>query len=196
MPGKKSSSTSKPTVAREQTSTRFDGADLFSLDRPSGAVCSEGPATDTPRYEEGPRNTYADASQPAVQRRIGSGPADAVSRSRAVHTEMESGVGRSEDGLGELPSMPGEPKPGPTVEGAAEKATKHCLAVQVCPICRPLMSVGAVASYFDVSVATIWRWRKTVRGFPHPESYGPGTTRWDRREIEAYHRSRLKDRAR
>lgn len=42
-----------------------------------------------------------------------------------------------------------------------------------------------VASYFDVSRGTIWRW-VTENGFPAPVRLGPHSVRWRRRDVEAW----------
>ncbi|MCR9195817.1 MAG: helix-turn-helix domain-containing protein [Hyphomonas sp.] len=53
------------------------------------------------------------------------------------------------------------------------------------------MTVKEVASYYRVSPATIWRWQKKVPDFPHPFNVGENSTRWDRRQIEEYHRRQM-----
>jgi len=40
------------------------------------------------------------------------------------------------------------------------------------------LSVRKVAKRYSVSVATIWRWAKTIDRFPKPIELSPGTTRW------------------
>ncbi len=47
-----------------------------------------------------------------------------------------------------------------------------------------LLRVKQVAKMFNVSVATIWRWKKDVNlNFPQPREY-MGSTRWLKEEVE------------
>ena len=47
-----------------------------------------------------------------------------------------------------------------------------------------LLKVKQVANIFNVSVATIWRWKKDeTLNFPQPKNY-MGSTRWLKEEIE------------
>jgi predicted DNA-binding transcriptional regulator AlpA len=46
-----------------------------------------------------------------------------------------------------------------------------------------------------VSRATLWRWSKTVSGFPVPYQVGPNAVGWDEQEIDEFLTSRRVDRA-
>ena len=49
-----------------------------------------------------------------------------------------------------------------------------------------LLRVKQVAKMFNVSVATIWRWKKDENlNFPQPREY-MGSTRWLKEEVEDY----------
>ena len=45
------------------------------------------------------------------------------------------------------------------------------------PVTNPFLTVDQVAERYDVSAATIWRWKRSGR-FPAPRRVGPNTTRW------------------
>lgn len=49
-----------------------------------------------------------------------------------------------------------------------------------------LLNVEEVARSCTVSRATIWRWVKSDFGFPQPLRMAPGTTRWRRKDVEAW----------
>jgi predicted DNA-binding transcriptional regulator AlpA len=51
---------------------------------------------------------------------------------------------------------------------------------------RNHLTVKEVASWYGVGVATIWRWIKELPDFPHPHKITPGSSRWFRRDLEAY----------
>jgi len=40
------------------------------------------------------------------------------------------------------------------------------------------LSARQLAKRYSVGIATIWRWAKTIDGFPKPIELTPGTTRW------------------
>lgn len=48
------------------------------------------------------------------------------------------------------------------------------------------LNVRQVASRYGVSVTTIWRWVKSLPGFPLPHRISRGTTRWDENELEDF----------
>jgi prophage regulatory protein len=51
------------------------------------------------------------------------------------------------------------------------------------------ISIPRTAWTLDVSQATVWRWIKTVPGFPKPVKLSPGCTRLNARKLAAYIRS-------
>jgi predicted DNA-binding transcriptional regulator AlpA len=51
---------------------------------------------------------------------------------------------------------------------------------------RNHLTVKEVASWYGVGVATIWRWIKELPDFPRPHKITPGSSRWFRRDLEAY----------
>lgn len=48
------------------------------------------------------------------------------------------------------------------------------------------LTVKEVAAWYNVSVATIWRWHRTNRDFPRGHKLSAGSTRWLRSELEAF----------
>lgn len=196
MSDEKSSSKTKPIAAHEQTANGFDKADLFSFDRPIDPVRPDRPATGATQDGDPLDNAYADASQPATARRAASGRTGPLTRLEAACSDPPSNASAAENAVDELPLTISAPKPPFAINDLVNGSADQCPGACGCPMCQPLMSVKAVASYFGVSVATIWRWCKSEPDFPDPCSPGEGTTRWDRREIVAYHRICLEKRAR
>lgn len=51
------------------------------------------------------------------------------------------------------------------------------------------MSDREVAERYKVSPPTIWRWVKTLDGFPQPVKLSPGCTRWRSADLEAFEKA-------
>lgn len=51
------------------------------------------------------------------------------------------------------------------------------------------LSDKQVAERYSISRPSVWRWVKSVDGFPAPIQLGVGTTRWALEDLEAYERS-------
>ncbi len=49
-----------------------------------------------------------------------------------------------------------------------------------------------VAERYGVSVPTIWRWVKTIEGFPQPVKLTTGTTRWSLSDLDNWEKSQAK----
>lgn len=47
-------------------------------------------------------------------------------------------------------------------------------------------SAGQLSARWGVHVTTVWKWSRTRRGFPQPVKLSESTTRWRRREVEAW----------
>ena len=54
----------------------------------------------------------------------------------------------------------------------------------------PYLSDMAVADRYSVSRPTVWRWTKTLIGFPQPVKISSGTTRWRLADLQAFDRAR------
>lgn len=54
---------------------------------------------------------------------------------------------------------------------------------------RVHLKVEEVAAWYGVSVATIWRWRRTNPHFPQGHNLTAGSRRWFRSDLEAYDKS-------
>lgn len=52
------------------------------------------------------------------------------------------------------------------------------------------LSDKQIAARFGVSRPAIWKWAKTLSGFPQPVRLTPGCTRWKLADIEQWERSR------
>ena len=61
-----------------------------------------------------------------------------------------------------------------------------CAKAQVSKEANDLLTVHEVARQCTVSRATIWRWVKSVNGFPQPLRFAPGTTRWRLQDVVAW----------
>jgi prophage regulatory protein len=48
------------------------------------------------------------------------------------------------------------------------------------------LSDKSVGERYDVSRVTVWRWRKTVPGFPAPITLSPGCVRWRLEDLVAW----------
>jgi len=59
---------------------------------------------------------------------------------------------------------------------------------------QPCLSDVAVAKRYGVSRPTIWRWAKTLQGFPQPARISGGTTRWWLAELQAFDHTRMEPR--
>ncbi len=57
------------------------------------------------------------------------------------------------------------------------------------------LSDKQVAERYSISRPSVWRWVKSVDGFPAPIQLGVGTTRWALEDLEAYERSLSKQSA-
>jgi prophage regulatory protein len=54
----------------------------------------------------------------------------------------------------------------------------------------PYLSDQAVAKRYGVSRPTVWRWVKSLEGFPQPIRISGGTTRWNLADLQAFDRNR------
>lgn len=71
------------------------------------------------------------------------------------------------------------------------KAAPKPVPEPACTKCRETyLSVGNVASRFDVSRAAIWRWAAGIPDFPSPLKVTRGTTRWKLSELVRFETTR------